>query len=257
MKKVKVMFEDYSIILSDDEIKEGIEIYESNDIFIPNVTIKQVSDLLEKYNNDEEINLELDFRDILEDNNIYWEYVHEGYFTEEEFINKYKEYVFVNMEVDKVLDAKGYYDWYEEGYFYTYWDGHNWETLDLEDEGEEVIYLSKLKKENTYEINLYYNLEEKEIFTVCNSYYQGSLLAVEEYNDIDDDVKSTLEDIENLLEKINHEIENNNKYSDKFEGFKIDINVTDEEFETFDYIYRLYDWFEKDGDRLYITSKYK
>lgn len=254
MKKVNVMYKDYSIVISNDGVEKGIDIYECNDIVVSNVEKETIVNLLKKYNNDDEIEY---FTELLEDNDLYWSYLGDGYYTEEEVLEKYKNDVFVNVKLNEVLDAKEYYDWYEEGYFYTYWDGHNWETLDLEDEGEEVIYLSRLKKENTYEINLYYNLEEKEIFTVYNSYYQGTLMFVETYYNVEDYIKSTLEDIEDLLEKINHEIENNNKCLDKFEGFKIDINISDEEFETFDYIYRLYDWFEKDGDRLYIANKYK
>lgn len=253
MKKVDVKF-GYSVVLDDDKIEKGIDIYECNDIVVSNVEKETIVNLLEKYNNDDEIEY---FTELLEDNDLYWSYLGDGYYTEEEVLEKYKNDVFVNVKLNEVLDAKEYYDWYPEVCFYTYWDGSNWQTLDLENEGEDVIHLTTLKEGNDYEINLYYNVEEKELFTVYNSYYQGALMRVESYCDIEEDIKPVIENIENLLEKINNEIENNNKYIDKFEGFKIVININDEEFELFEYISDLYDWYEKDDNKLYIISKYK
>lgn len=258
MKKVNIIYKENPIIVSNKEVKKGIHVYECDDLVIQGVEIEKVSSLFEKYNNDDDIDLEISFTDFLENNEINWEYVSEGYCTEEEFIERYQGDVLVNRMIDEVLDAQGYYDWYEEVYFYEYWDGSNWKTLELENEGEDVVFITELEKGSTYEINLYYNIEEKEIFKVYDSYYQGSLLTVDNDAEIEDDAKAIIEDIENLLEKINYEIEHNNKHADKFEGFKITVSLNEEELRTFNYISELYDWWEKEDDnKLHITTQYK
>ncbi|MDY5098759.1 MULTISPECIES: hypothetical protein [Clostridia] len=254
MKKVNPIYREESILVN--EVKKGISIYECNDIVIPDNNIEKISSLLEKYNNDDEINSEISFADFLEDNEINWKYISDGYYTEKEFTEKYEGDTLINMAVDEVLDAQNYYDWYEEVYFYEYWDGHNWQTLDLEDEGEDVVFITEVERKNTYEIDLYYNVEGKETFKVYNSYYEGSLLIVDNDMEIEDESKEVIEDIENLLEKINYKVEHNNKCSDKFEGFKISITADEKEMETFEYISNLYDWFEKDDKEIHISKKY-
>lgn len=255
MKKVSVMYKEQSIIVPGNEVEKSIYIYESNDLVISDVKIEKISSLFEKYNDDDNIYLEMTFRDYLDKNNVGWNYVGDGCYTESEFIEKYKDDVLINMTMDEVSDAQGYYNGYEESYYYNYWDGSNWRTLELENEGEDVIFITTVEEGKTYQIDLYYNIEEKEVFTVLNSYYQGTLLTQTE--DVEDERKAIIEAIENLLEKINNEIEHNNKLADKFEGFKITLELNEEELETFNYISILYDYFEKEDNKLYITTQYK
>lgn len=254
MKKVNPIYREESILV--DEVKKGIRIYECNDIVISDNNIEKISSLLKKYNNDDEINSEISFADFLEENEINWEYISGGHYTEKEFTEKYEGDILINIVVDEVLDTQNYYDLYDEVYFYEYWDGYNWQTLDIEDEGEDVVFITEVERKNTYEIDLYYNVEKKETFKVYNSYYEDSLLIIDNDIEIEDELKEVVEDIENLLEKINYKVKHNNKCSDKFEGFEISITADEKEMEAFEYISNLYDWFEKDDKEIQISKKY-
>lgn len=256
MKKVNVTYKEKTIIVPGNEIKKGIHVYNNDDIVISDSTVEKISSLLEKYNTDDSINLEMIFTDFLDNNEIEWEHICEGYYTEKELIEKYEDYILIDTVADEAYKAKEYYNGYEEFYYYDHWDGSNWETIELENEGQSVVFITTVEEKNTYTIDLYYNIEEKEAFTVLNSFYQGTLLTHIITEAIEDEGKVIIEDIENLLEKINYEIEHNNKCADKHEGFTIAINVSDKELETFSNICSLYDWFEYEENKLYITTQY-
>ncbi|MGL4451089.1 MAG: hypothetical protein ACRCTZ_07870 [Sarcina sp.] len=257
MKKVYREYENQSIVV--DEVSKGINVWECDDIYVEDMKIEDVKNMLDNYLNDSIVSDDMNFKEFLDMKEIEWNYISDGYYTEDEFNNKYEDYTIVNLNSDTVETAQEYYDNYEVVYYYSYHDGSNFRDIDLLNEGEEVIHIKTLEENKDHAIELYYNIEEKELFTTFNSFYQGTLNVVEENTvteEVEKEYKTLIEDIENLLSKIDYEIRHSNKVADMHEGFKIEIKLDEKELELLDYISSLYNWVEKEDDTIYISKSF-
>lgn len=106
------------------------------------------------------------------------------YKTIEEIEELEKEYpYYVNLDGSiELYDNKDILVQNEEFIYFRYHNNSSLKTVEIEEEFEELQLIEySIRKEDTYQIDLYKNKDEQYV-TVYSNYYQGSLDYVEDYN---------------------------------------------------------------------------
>lgn len=182
MKRVYKEFEEQNNQILVNEVNKGIDFRGCDNFLVVDVDSLQAKNIdLQKVLNDDEIE---DVTDYLNDIEVDWEYL-DGVYEREDAL-KIDGIIVDTYNNAMYEDAKELYDTMEEVCYYEYHDGHNWEIIELTDEGTEVEHITTLENENTYTIELYFDKEENEYLKVYNSFYMGTLLEVQEVLDEED-----------------------------------------------------------------------
>lgn len=180
MKLVQQKFRDEKkMIVSENIIKRGFD-FESNQDLLTNADKENYIDFLVLSQTNE-----LNFREYLEMYNIDYNYLPECYFSIEEIkklAEKYK-YFFDddNNEFIKTIDILEC----EECNFIEYWNGHDIEQVEIEDDVIDIDLIASHIEEVQENKALFghYNLykdQEDNLYLHWFSYYQGNLGEVEE-----------------------------------------------------------------------------